>query len=97
MKIPGQIRIGGVEFEVFPEHRLNDGERILAGQIRYMECQIALAAESSHEYKCLSLWHEIMHGILLNIGREDLSNDENFVTVLGNAIYASFEVKEVEK
>lgn len=49
------------------------------------------------EMKKATLCHEIMHGILLNIGREDLSNDENFVTALGNAIYASFEVKEVEK
>lgn len=63
MKIPEKIRIGGVEFDVVVEPRLNDGQRMLAGQIRYMECQIAIAEESSHEYRCLSLWHEIMHGI----------------------------------
>lgn len=63
MKIPEKIRIGGVEFTVVVEPRLNDGQRMLAGQIRYMECQIAIAEESSHEYRCLSMWHEIMHGI----------------------------------
>lgn len=63
MKIPEKVRIGGVEFDVVTESRLNDGEKMLAGQIRYMDCQIAIAEESSHEYKCLSLWHEIMHGI----------------------------------
>lgn len=87
MNIPGSIRIGGVEFEVFPEHRLNDGQRVLAGQIRYMECQIALAAESSHEYKCLSLWHEIMHGIQqqaqLDLGPEE----ERIVEAFARGVY----------
>lgn len=63
MKIPERIRIGGVEFDVRTESGLNDGQRLLAGQIRHMDCQIAIAEESSHEYKCLTLWHEIMHGI----------------------------------
>ena len=63
MKIPEQIRIGGIEYQIVHESRMNDGRVLLAGQIRHMECQIALAEECSHEYKCLSLWHEIMHGI----------------------------------
>lgn len=63
MKIPERIRIGGVEFSVIVEPKLNDGERMLAGEIRHMKCQIAIAEESSHEYRCLSVWHEIMHGI----------------------------------
>lgn len=87
MKIPGQIRIGGVEFEVFPEHRLNDGERILAGQIRYMECQIALAAESSHEYKCLSLWHEIMHGIQQQAQIDLGSDEERIIEAFARGVY----------
>ena len=38
MKLPESIRIGGVEFEVIVEPRLNDGEKMLAGQIRHMDC-----------------------------------------------------------
>lgn len=67
------------------------------GLIIYSECLIKINKNMHEEMKKATLCHEIMHGILLNIGREDLSNDENFVTVLGNAIYAAFEVKEVEK
>ena len=67
------------------------------GLIIYSECIIKINKNMHEEMKKATLCHEIMHGILLNIGREDLSNDENFVTALGNAIYASFEVKEVEK
>lgn len=67
------------------------------GLIIYSECIIKINKNMHEEMKKATLCHEIMHGILLNIGREDLSNDENFVTALGNAIYASFDVKEVEK
>lgn len=67
------------------------------GLIIYSECLIKINKNMHEEMKKATLCHEIMHGILLNIGREDLSNDENFVTALGNAIYASFDVKEVEK
>lgn len=63
MKLPKSVRIGGVEFNVVVEPRLNDGRVLLAGQIRYMDCEIAIAKDCSHEYQCLSLWHEIMHGI----------------------------------
>ncbi len=67
------------------------------GLIIYSECLIKINKNMHEEMKKATLCHEIMHGILLNIGREDLSNDENFVTALGNAVYATFEVKEVEK
>lgn len=63
MKIPEKVRVGGVEFTIVIEHRLNDGKNLLAGQIRYMDCEIAIAEEGSHEYRCLSLWHEIMHAL----------------------------------
>lgn len=67
------------------------------GLIIYSECLIKINKNMHDEMKKATLCHEIMHGILFNIGREDLSNDENFVTALGNAVYATFEVKEVEK
>lgn len=63
MRIPESIRIGGVEYRIVNESRMNDGQILLAGQIRLMECEIAIATECSHEYACLTLWHEIMHGI----------------------------------
>lgn len=43
-----------------------------------------------------TLCHEIVHGILVHIGRQDLSNDETLVQALGNAINQSFVVREVK-
>ena len=34
-----------------------------------------------------------MHGILVHIGRGDLSNDEVLVTSLGNAVAQTFNIK----
>lgn len=87
MKIPEKIRIGGIEYEIVHESRMNDGRVLLAGQIRYMECQIALADESSHEYKCLSLWHEIMHGIEEQ-SQIDLGEDrERIIEAFARGVY----------
>ena len=63
MKIPKTVRIGGVEYKVIKEDRLNDGEKMLAGQIRYIPGEIAIDTCLGHDQQCLTLWHEIMHGI----------------------------------
>lgn len=91
-----KVNICGIPYTVkeFEDHFDSDCH---CGLIIYSECIIKINKNMHEEMKKATLCHEIMHGILLNIGREDLSNDENFVTALGNAIYASFEVKEVEK
>lgn len=87
MKLPESIRIGGVEYKVIVEPRLNDGERMLAGLIRHMHCQIIVAEESSHEYRCLSLWHEIMHGIEEQ-AQLDLGDDrERIIEAFARGVY----------
>lgn len=87
MKIPEKVRIGGVEFTVTIESSLNDGKNLLAGQIRYMDCEIALAEEGSHEYKCLSLWHEIMHALAEQAQLELGENEERIVEAFARGVY----------
>lgn len=66
------------------------------GQIDYNRADILINEDSSKEIQMESLCHEMIHGILIHIGREDLSADETFVQSLSNAIYGSFTVKEFE-
>ena len=87
MKIPEKIRIGGVEFAVVIERRMNDGQRMLAGQIRYTECQIAIAEESSHEQRCLTMWHEIMHGIEEQMQIELGDQRERVIEAFARGVY----------
>ncbi len=86
MKIPDKIRIGGIEYTIIHESRLNDGQGLLAGQIRPMDCVIALAADSNHEYKCLTLWHEICTALRKNFR----SSWEKIVNILSKPLPVVF-------
>lgn len=87
MKIPESIRVGGLEFRVVKEYRLNDGLKMLAGQIRHMDCVIAIAEESSHEYACLSLWHEIIHAIEEQAQLELGEDRERIIEAFARGVY----------
>ena len=87
MKLPKSVRIGGVEFNVVVEPRLNDGRVLLAGQIRHMDCEIAIAEDCSHEYQCLSLWHEIMHGIEEQAQLDLGENREKIIEAFARGVY----------
>ena len=87
MKIPESIRVGGLEFSVVREFRMNDGLKMLAGQIRPMDCVIAIAEECSHEYACLSLWHEIMHAIEEQAQLELGEERERIIEAFARGVY----------
>lgn len=87
MKLPERIRIGGVEFSIVIEPRLNDGRALLAGQIRHMVCEISIAEDCSHEYKCLTLWHEIMHGIEEQAQLDLGENQERIIEAFARGVY----------
>jgi len=60
------------------------------GQIDYGKAVIKLSKDISKEQQGEALCHEVLHGMLVHIGKEDLSQDESFVQCLSNAIYQSF-------
>lgn len=60
------------------------------GQIDYGKAVIKISEDISKEQQDEALCHEILHGILVHIGKGELSQDEEFVNVLSNAIYQSF-------
>jgi len=63
------------------------------GQIEYCRAEIIINKDMPMEMKAETICHEMVHGILVHIGRTDLSNDEQLVQTLGNAIYQGFDVK----
>lgn len=60
------------------------------GEIKYDKAEIRINADVDKGLQREAECHEIAHGILVHIGRSDLSNDETFVTALGNALMQSF-------
>jgi Zn-dependent peptidase ImmA (M78 family) len=73
-----------------------DADNMHLGQIDYKHAKILLNKDAADEIKSETLFHEIMHGILVHIGRDDLSQDETFVTALGNAVWQSFIVRDID-
>lgn len=88
MKIPDSVRIGGVEYEVFDNQpSLNDGENLLYGQIDYRESVIRLSDLcGGYHMKCITLLHEILHGIRNHAGLE-IENEEDVVDMFARGLY----------
>lgn len=88
MKIPNSVRIGGVEYPVCYECGLNDGEHILYGEIDYENCAITLSGDrgTSHDHRCITLWHEILHGIRNHAGIV-IENEEKVVDMFARGIH----------
>ena len=72
MKIPESVRISGLEYRVKEVPLLTDGMHELSGQINYRAQVIKLsnAGYPRNGSKALTLWHEIIHGILMDRGLE---------------------------
>lgn len=88
MKIPRSVRIGGVEYEVIDNvSGLNDGQNVLAGEINYNDSVIRLnEVVAGHQMKCITLWHEILHGIRNHAGIE-IADEETVVELFARGVY----------
>jgi hypothetical protein len=60
------------------------------GEINYGNCEIRINRALPEPLKNEALCYEMVHGILMHLGYNDLTNDEHFVQALGNAIYQGF-------
>lgn len=63
------------------------------GQVDFLSAEIHINKDMADAVKEESLVHEIVHAVLVHIGRSDLSEDEIFVQSFANAINQTFEVK----
>lgn len=64
MKIPQQIRLGGVEYQIKFVDGLTDGVRMLEGRINFRQSLIELNSSQEHQQACLTLLHELGHWII---------------------------------
>ena len=89
MKIPGSVRIGGVDYAVVETPGLNDGENVCYGRIDFQKSIVELNPDNQHhQKKCLSFWHEIIHGIVehSNITLTG-SSEEAIVDTIAKGVY----------
>lgn len=91
--IPEKVNICGIPHKVIMCSDNFDMD-IHFGQINFVKAEIKINSEATPELQMQSLFHEILHGMLVMIGRNDMSNDEEFVQALSNAMHQTFELKK---
>lgn len=92
-----KVNICGVPHKVIEKDDNFSSDNTHLGEITYSQAEITLNKNIPEEIKKETLCHEMVHGILVHIGREDLSGDETLVQQLGNAIYQGFNIIDLDK
>lgn len=91
-----KVNICGIPYQVEEATDLFNSEGIHFGQIDYLNAKILINKDATPEIKKETLCHEIIHAIFANIGKQELSMDEELVQALGNAINQTFDVRVTE-
>lgn len=88
MKIPEKIRIGGIEYAIEYGENVRVGNQLCYGAISYDKNVITLSSNdgAEHQRRCVTLWHEILHGIREHAGME-IENEEEIVEMFAKGIY----------
>ena len=88
------VNICGIPHQIIEKDYI-EGEGCVLGEIEYRSCTIAMRKDQTPELYRQTLIHEMVHGMLVMIGRNDLSDDETFVQTLALAISQTFDLKEI--
>lgn len=91
-----KVNICGMSHKVI-EVEDNFNTLLNMGMIEFTTQTIKINKDMSESMKDEALCHEMVHGILVHIGRQDLSTDETLVQALGNAIWQGFEIRKFEE
>lgn len=80
--LPDRIRIGAIDYEVKENPRYKAEN--LVGQILYYESTIEMQPDLSPGMRQVGLWHEALHGLLIQSGFRE--HDERLLDVLSYGI-----------
>lgn len=90
MKIPDKVRIGGVDYAIVYEDTVRNAATLLYGEINYNNSVIRLSRTDASGFhkQCITLWHEIIHGVVEHLGIDlEHSTEEQIVTALAKGVY----------
>lgn len=90
-----KIKICGITFKIKEVNTIDEGEEgITQGQILYSEAKIFIKKGLPKELKKAVIFHEVLHGMLVQLGYTQLSSDETFVQSLSGLMFQMFDFKE---
>ena len=87
-----EVWICGIPYKIVEKDIVDENGGCL-GLILYRDCVIEIRKGLPKELYTQTLIHEIVHGMLSNIGKNDLAGNEEFVQALAMAINLTFNVK----
>jgi hypothetical protein len=90
-----KARIGCSRYDIKKGNKKFDTE--ILGAVHSDNKQIVIYDGVNAETAKQVFWHEIVHAMLAEIERDDLSDNENFVNILSKHIYAFLEDNSIEK
>lgn len=86
------VRIGPILFEIEETADLHgdDGKRIW-GEVSHGDCKIRIHERTAPQQQRQTLWHEIVHVILIQAGRTEQGKDEGLVDLLAYGIMCALQ------
>ena len=88
MKIPDSVRIGGIDYIISGNLGINDGEHVLYGRISFDKSVIELNPDvQEYQKKCVTLWHEIIHGIIEHANLKLGKKSERITDTIAKGVY----------
>ena len=91
-----KVNICGIAHEVIEcEDNFNIDTHF--GQIDFCKATIKINKDLDDQVKKESICHEVLHGILVHLGYDELSSDEKFVNAVSNGICQAFSIIDAEK
>jgi len=84
MTVPKTVKIMGITYEICQVDKLMDHNQVkLNGNIDYSNSKISIDSELSDQIKIVTIWHEVIHGLL---SQANIEHDEKLVEFLGYGI-----------
>lgn len=91
------VAICGIEHKVIEVEDVFDATECHFGQIDFKKCEIRVNKDLTDQAKAETICHEMVHGILVHLGYNEYSDNEQFVQALGNAIFRSFRIRNINE
>lgn len=92
-----KVHIGSTKYELNTPKKIVVDEVLCRGALDESMSIIEVSKEFPLQSRKQTLWHEVVHGILFELGEHELTNDEGFVDSLSKQLYAFNENNKLDK
>jgi len=79
-----RLRVGAMEYEIVMVPRLQFKGEIVSGHISHDGCVIEVDADLAAQVRGVTVWHEVLHAIMIQAGLSD--HDEALIEALSYGI-----------